>query len=147
MQAELTVTTSKLGTLRFGAGRVKEELPNFQTDVWLQTTLQNEAPEQVDLRFAELVKKQWRLEMIEAELITVHGAQTEVAAKFEQLCAQIPNRTSKSVEIYSAAKNGRNPQNVRMSDLVPKTICKHHRRRKILLYAQSALSLGDARTL
>lgn len=83
VRAELTIATSKLKTLRFSVETVNEDLSIAQTDVSLQTTLQEKAREQLHAKVAEPEEVQPPLEMKENELKTMHDAQAKVAAELK----------------------------------------------------------------
>lgn len=63
--------------------KVREDLSIALTDVSLQTTLREEARAQIDTKVADLKELQSRLAMGKNVLITMHDAQTKVAAKLE----------------------------------------------------------------
>lgn len=75
----------------------------------LQTTSQVKRRDQLAVKVAEVKEVQSRLEIKQAELITAYDSQTMVATEWEQLCTQIGNKTTESVEVESTVKRSERP--------------------------------------
>lgn len=78
--------------------------------------------------------------MDEDELITMYSAQAMIAAGLKRLCSQAANRTSKSIKVLSAAKDGERPAKRVTVSRVPRIVLESCRLRPIPPYSQSAMS-------